>query len=116
MRISDWSSDVCSSDLREKTGLGQYIELSQIEATTMLLTPQLLEYQISGVEQERRGTEKPESILHGVYPCDGDERWIAIEVENDQQWAGLLRVLRRKAMPQSQIGRASCRERVCQYV
>src|SRR3546814_13187861 len=25
---------------REKTGLGQYIELSQIEATTMLLTPQ----------------------------------------------------------------------------
>src|SRR3546814_8611629 len=50
---------------REKTGLGQYIELSQIETTTMLLTPQLLEYQISGVEQDRRGTEKPESILHG---------------------------------------------------
>ncbi|MFC3674908.1 CaiB/BaiF CoA transferase family protein [Ferrovibrio xuzhouensis] len=92
---------------REKTGLGQYIELSQIETTTMLLTPQLLEYQISGVEQERRGTEKPESILHGVYPCDGDERWIAIEVENDEQWAGLLRVLRQKTMPQSLIDLAA---------
>ena len=92
---------------REKTGEGQYIDMSQIETTTMLLTPQLLEYQIDGTEQKRRGTEKPGAVLHGVYPCDGDERWIAIEVEDDAQWAGLLEVLRQKATPEAMLDLAA---------
>lgn len=78
---------------RHKTGLGQRIELSQIETTVKLLTPQLLQYQISGVEPRRSGNYKQDAIVHGVYPCQGEERWIVIEAQTPAQWEGLGAVL-----------------------
>jgi crotonobetainyl-CoA:carnitine CoA-transferase CaiB-like acyl-CoA transferase len=32
---------------------------------------------------------------HGVYPCAGDDRWIAIACEDDAQWRHLCSVIRR---------------------
>lgn len=78
---------------RERTGVGQHVELSQIEATVQLLAPELLEYQITGQERTRNGNRKAGATLHGVYPCKGEERWIAIEVETDEQWHALVDVL-----------------------
>ncbi|MDE2363613.1 MAG: CoA transferase [Hyphomicrobiales bacterium] len=78
---------------REKTGEGQHIELSQIETTAQLVAPQLLQLQHDGVEAQRAGNRKTDSILHGVYPCSGNERWIAIEIETEPQWRSLLDVL-----------------------
>lgn len=78
---------------REKTGEGQHVELSQIEATVQLLAPQLLERQVSGVAAERSGNRKIGAILHGVYPCAGQERWLAVEIETEAQWQALVGVL-----------------------
>lgn len=78
---------------REKTGEGQRIELSQIETTVKLLTPELLYRQISGREPSRSGNYKEGVIVHGVYPCQGDERWIVIEAGTQAQWDGLCDVL-----------------------
>jgi benzylsuccinate CoA-transferase BbsF subunit len=81
---------------RERTGEGQYVRLSQVEATIALLTPQLLEFQLAGEKAQRDGNEKPTAILHGVFRCSGDEHWIAIEVEHTSQWQKLLEVLAKK--------------------
>lgn len=78
---------------REKTGEGQHVELSQVEATAQLLAPELLIYQATGEEITRQGSRKAGSILHGVFPCQGDERWIAIEAVSEDQWTGLCDVL-----------------------
>ncbi len=78
---------------REKTGEGQHVELSQIEATAQLLAPDLLAYQVTGVESTRAGDAKLGSILHGVFPCEGEERWIAIEAVTEAQFEALARVL-----------------------
>ena len=78
---------------REKTGEGQHVELSQIEATAQLLAPELLAYQVTGREMTRQGSRKPGSILHGVFPCAGDERWIALECVTEAQFAALGSVL-----------------------
>ena len=78
---------------REKTGEGQHVELSQIEATAQLLAPELLAYQVTGEEMTRSGNRKQGSIVHGVYPCAGDERWIAIEAIDEDQWRALCEVL-----------------------
>jgi benzylsuccinate CoA-transferase BbsF subunit len=78
---------------RDRTGEGQHVELSQIEATAQLLAPELLRFQVTGEEATRTGNRKPGTILHGVYPCRGEERWIAIEVNTEPQWRGLLKVL-----------------------
>ena len=78
---------------REKTGEGQHVELSQIEATAQLLAPELLAYQVTGKQATRAGNHKDGSIVHGVYPCAGEERWIAIEAVNETQWDSLCDVL-----------------------
>lgn len=78
---------------RKKTGKGQHVELSQVEATAQLLAPELLAYQVTGHEATRSGNRKTDSIVHGVYPCKGEERWIAIEAVNEHQWTALCDVL-----------------------
>ena len=78
---------------RERTGEGQYVEMSQIEATAQLVAPQLVELQLTGHEAQRSGNVKEGAILHSVFRCKGDERWIAIEIENEAQWAALSDVL-----------------------
>lgn len=75
---------------RERTGEGQHVELSQIEATSQLVSPQLLDMQVTGREAQRAGNHKDGAILHGTYPCKGEERWIALEVENEAQWQALV--------------------------
>jgi crotonobetainyl-CoA:carnitine CoA-transferase CaiB-like acyl-CoA transferase len=30
---------------------------------------------------------------HGIYPCQGDDQWIAIVVESDEQWKKFCRVM-----------------------
>lgn len=78
---------------REKTGRGQHVELSQIEATVQLTAAELLAYQVTGEEAGRDGNRKEGALAHGVYPCAGEERWIAIEVEDERQWQALGELL-----------------------
>ena len=37
--------------------------------------------------------EWPPAAPHGVYPARGDDRWVAIAVFDDEQWAGLVAAL-----------------------
>ena len=78
---------------RERTGLGQWIELSQVESTVEILAAQLLEYQLTGIAPDRTGNAAPGRRLHAVLPCAGDDTWIAVEVRTDAEWDGLLEVL-----------------------
>src|SRR3546814_1392265 len=83
MRISDWSSDVCSSDLPI--------------AATLAADPRAL-FRFSGPH----GYVSPESLT-------------------DRDWAptwnfAVVRIEADVAFDDAQIGRASCRERVCKYV
>lgn len=78
---------------RERTGEGQWVELSQTDATITLITPELLKYQCNGVAAERNGNANELALLHGVFPTQGDDHWIAIEVWNDRAWDALLNVL-----------------------
>src|SRR3546814_7853298 len=82
MRISDWSSDVCSSDLVDL--LGRYLAATE--------TP------ISRAQAEQRMFEKldNQNFMADVRP--------------------LLAADASEAFDDAEIGRASCRERVCQYV
>ncbi len=78
---------------REKTGEGQFIELSQTDTGVMFLSPQLLEFQLTGEEAQRDGNADPRALLHAVFPCRGEDRWIAIEAWTEAQWSACLDVL-----------------------
>ena len=80
---------------RRLTGEGQYIDLSQAEATMQLQSPAILDYTVNGRVMERAGNDDLVFAPHGVYPVAGDDRWLAIAVTSDQAWKALCEQLGR---------------------
>jgi benzylsuccinate CoA-transferase BbsF subunit len=74
---------------RERTGEGQFIEIAQYEAAIHLLDTELLDYLVNGETAPRRGNRSPEYVPHGVFPCRGEDRWVAIAVRNTLEWQQL---------------------------
>ena len=77
---------------RNRTGRGQYIDLSQIEASIHFLAPLVLEYRDSGKVRTRPGTDCERAAPHGVFRTTGTERFCAVAVETDEQWEALRSV------------------------
>jgi crotonobetainyl-CoA:carnitine CoA-transferase CaiB-like acyl-CoA transferase len=80
---------------RRQTGSGQYIDLSQTEASTHFLTPAVLDYTVNGRVLDRMGNFDSVHAPHGVYPAAGADRWAAIVCRGDAEWRTLCDVMRR---------------------
>lgn len=76
---------------RKRTGLGQYIEISQLESTINLLGPYILDCSLNGVNPTPEGNTSKAAAPYGAFPCKNQE-WIAISVSSDAQWNGLSKV------------------------
>ena len=83
------SAVVSALRLRDRTGQGQYLDLSQLEAALHFLAPSLLDYTANGNVQQRVGNRVPGAAPHGVFPCAGGDRWVAIAVTCDAEWRSL---------------------------
>jgi len=82
-------------DHRRRGGGGQSIDLSQYEATVAGMGHAMMEPLARGREPARPGNRSPHAAPHGVYPCRGEDRWCAISVETESEWARLCEVLDR---------------------
>ena len=80
-------------DHRRRTGEGQYIDLSQLEASIHFLAPELLELQATGRRFTRNGNRSRDAAPQGAYRCAGDDEWVAIAIETDDQWRALVGLL-----------------------
>jgi crotonobetainyl-CoA:carnitine CoA-transferase CaiB-like acyl-CoA transferase len=74
-------------DYRARTGLGQYIDISQAETAASLIGPAYLEYLITGREPEPQGNFSPVAAPHGCYRCKGDDRWCVIAIQSEDEWS-----------------------------
>jgi crotonobetainyl-CoA:carnitine CoA-transferase CaiB-like acyl-CoA transferase len=80
---------------RDRTGEGQRVELAMIEGEFQLLGDAYIDYAMNGRERIRCGNDQPSMAPHDTFPCADDDGWVAIAVENDQQWQALCRVIAR---------------------
>lgn len=71
---------------RRQTGKGQYIDQSQFESSIQFMAPPIMDYQVNGTIMGRNGNRLPTAAPHGVYQCQGDDRWVAISVMDEDQW------------------------------
>jgi crotonobetainyl-CoA:carnitine CoA-transferase CaiB-like acyl-CoA transferase len=78
---------------RDRTGRGQCLDLSQIETGVYSLSELIVRYSATGEVPLRLGNHHEAAAPHGVYPCQGEDRWIAIAVLSDEEWRALARVL-----------------------
>ncbi len=78
---------------RERTGEGQYIDVSQIETGVYSLSEAIVRASARGEVMTRRGNRAEDAAPHGIYPCAGTDRWIAIAVFSDAEWRRLCEAL-----------------------
>jgi benzylsuccinate CoA-transferase BbsF subunit len=78
---------------RRRTGEGQYIDVSQVETGVYSLSEMIVRCSATGEVLSRAGNRDETCVPHGVYPCAGDERWIAVAVSSDDEWTRLCSAL-----------------------
>jgi crotonobetainyl-CoA:carnitine CoA-transferase CaiB-like acyl-CoA transferase len=78
---------------RERTGEGQQVDLSHVEALFAMGVSGFLEQETGGRAAPRLGRRHREHAPHGVYPCAGVEEWITITVTDDAQWNKLAELM-----------------------
>jgi benzylsuccinate CoA-transferase BbsF subunit len=77
---------------RDRTGQGQFIDLAQGEAGVAALPEAVMEYTMNGRVLGPTGNRHRLMAPHGIYPTRGEDRWIAIAVENDAGWRALCTI------------------------
>src|SRR3546814_14907446 len=102
MRSSDWSSDVCSSDLHGRTNLAADGPPSQCIGTRMMVF-EIVDQALKRIDCLHRGAEERLIFLR--------RPGILIEIEPVKSLT-----FRARMIIHEQIGRASWRERMWQYV
>jgi benzylsuccinate CoA-transferase BbsF subunit len=80
---------------KRRTGQGQSIEVAMRDGETQLIGEYILEYVLNRFVQERAGNYHPTMAPHNVYRCLGEDKWLAIAVDSDEQWASLCGVMAR---------------------
>ena len=84
---------------RNKTGEGQHLDLSQVEAGIGLTGTSVLDYTVNNRPLRRDGmppgNRAPEREIppQNSYPCRGEDRWCVIAVTNDAEWDSLVNIL-----------------------
>ncbi len=78
---------------RRKTGKGMYLDQAQVEAGITLLGPTMLDYIVNGRVACRAGNHDPYMAPHSLYPCRGEDRWVAITITNEEEWQSLCSVM-----------------------
>jgi crotonobetainyl-CoA:carnitine CoA-transferase CaiB-like acyl-CoA transferase len=77
---------------RLRTGRGQHIDLSMQEANESFVGDAALEYAITGNVRRRLGNRHLTYAPHGIYRARGDEQWVAVAAETEQQWQSLCTI------------------------
>ncbi|RLQ21095.1 CoA transferase [Seongchinamella sediminis] len=88
---------LCALEYRRKSGRGQQVNISQLEATVASIGDVLLEVLVDDVEPAKIGNRSLYMAPQGVYRCrddsGNDDRWCAITIASDAQWQDFCRLL-----------------------
>ena len=78
---------------RRMTGEPTTMESSIFKSGAITAGPAILDYQVNGRMPERVANRGSDCAPHGVYQCQGVDRWCAIAVRNDEEWDGFCRAV-----------------------
>lgn len=84
---------------RMRTGEGQWVDLSCAESAALLHGPAMLDATLNARPLRRQGSphsnrnEWPAMAPHGIYPCAGEDEWVAVSCRGDADWEALAGVV-----------------------
>ena len=77
---------------RRRSGIGCRIDFSMIEAMLWTMAEPLLATQL-GERVKPAGNASADHAPHGVYPALGEDAWIGLAVDTDDQWRAMCRIV-----------------------
>jgi benzylsuccinate CoA-transferase BbsF subunit len=98
-----WTDPLCAAtgafallaalEHRRQTGQGAFVDFSMVEATLCGVPEALMEYAMNRRQPTRRANADRRAAPHGVYPCRGEDDWVAIAARDEAEWGALARAL-----------------------
>ncbi len=106
---------------RERSGKGQFIDLSQAEALMTHLPRPILDWSMNQRVMPPQGNADPAACPSGCFPCKEEGSWVVITAHSDKQWQSLVKAMREPEWARDEslrtlLGRLAQRERVHQGV
>jgi crotonobetainyl-CoA:carnitine CoA-transferase CaiB-like acyl-CoA transferase len=95
----------------QRTGVGQLVDLSQAEALTSLGVHGLAYQALCGEGPPRLGNRHAGHAPQGNYRCAGDDQWLTLSVESDEQWRALRALVGNASLADPALERAAERQR-----
>jgi crotonobetainyl-CoA:carnitine CoA-transferase CaiB-like acyl-CoA transferase len=87
------SAIVAALDHRKKTGQGQHLDLSQLEASLYFVGPPMMDFAANGRTTARDGNRDSAMAPHAAYPCLGGDSWCTIVCADDARWRALCALM-----------------------
>lgn len=85
---------------RKRTGKGDHIDMSQVEAGLASVGEAMVMADLFGEVPGTLGNQPPAGeVVYGSFRCAGADNWVAVSVENDEQAQALARLLGVEADP-----------------
>jgi crotonobetainyl-CoA:carnitine CoA-transferase CaiB-like acyl-CoA transferase len=78
---------------RDEHGGGRLVEAVMVEAALNAAAEQVVEYAATHTLLTRDGNRGPGAAPQGLYPCRGEDEWVAIAIATDAQWRALREVV-----------------------
>jgi crotonobetainyl-CoA:carnitine CoA-transferase CaiB-like acyl-CoA transferase len=79
-------------EFADRTGRGQLVEVPMIETVLNVTAVQTIEFEVFGEIMERRGNRGHTTATQDIYRCAGDDNWVAVSVDTDDQRAALAKL------------------------
>jgi len=83
---------------RDRTGQGEYIDCSLLEAMVAVMPEGLMEEQMRGQQPVRDGNRDPVLAPYGVFRCAGEDNWISICVRDENEWRNLCAAMKQDGL------------------
>jgi len=84
---------VVALDYRRRSGKGQWVDVSMYECGVAQNAAAVMDYIMNQRVQPRMGNRHPSIAPQGLYPCQGEDKWVAISVTSDDEWRALCGVM-----------------------
>jgi len=78
---------------RERTGLGQVVEVALVEPALAVAAEQVIEASAFGVTLGRDGNRMPHAAPQGLFETRRPDERLALSVTSDEAWRGLYRLI-----------------------
>ncbi len=78
---------------RDLNGGGRHIDFSMVEAVLWTMPEALAVAQVPNVQMHSAGNDSPVHAPHDIFRAAGEDRWLAIAVDDDEGWRALCSVI-----------------------